>query len=677
MSQDLPRVQYDLVRLQGGLDLLTPTLSLAPGYVRDAKNFEVSVNGGYTRIAGYERFDGRASPTAASYGILTLDAVANVAVGNTITGPTGFAVVAMINGLYIVYTKPSGTFAVNDAITQGVNPVGTITATAAAVDSKTAAMYAAAAANIYRADIQAVPGSGPVRGVLDLNGTVYAWRNNAGGTAMVIHRSTSSGWSALSLGFELDFENGITELFDGNTINGGTSAATAVISRVVLRSGSWSAGDAAGTLILSSVTGTFVAAENINIGSTIMADAVGAQTAITLAANGRVQTESGKFGLQSTARVYGCDNVNRGFEFDGTVYVPIRTGMPVDVPSNVAVHSSHLFFSFNNSLQFSSIGEPYRWNPVFGAGEIAMRDVITALLPLQGSDNSTALVIYSTKETNILYGTSGEDFRLVPHSVNMGGNRYTAQRLDTGYVFDDRGIISLRTTDKFDNFDAATLTYNLRPVIQSRRTGASASGLNRERSQYRLFFNDGYGLYMTTVNGKLLGTLPVLFPNPVLCWCESSRLDGIERSFFGSSNGMVYKLDSGPSFDGQEIEYSLMLPYNSVRSPRIRKRYRRASIEMSSDTFSEIGFSYEIGYGLPNNEQPSPRLYEVPFSTAYWDSIAWDSFVWDGKTLSPTEVEMTGTAENVALLFYGQSDFINEFTINSVIIHYSMRRGIR
>ena len=65
MPLNTPPVQYDLIRLSGGLDQVTPTLSLQPGVARRAANFECSINGGYTRIAGYERFDGRPSPSAA------------------------------------------------------------------------------------------------------------------------------------------------------------------------------------------------------------------------------------------------------------------------------------------------------------------------------------------------------------------------------------------------------------------------------------------------------------------------------------------------------------------------------------------------------------------------------------------------------------------------------------
>jgi hypothetical protein len=52
--------------MAGGLDLVTPSLQKSPGRCIDALNYEPTTVGGYRRINGYERFDGRPSPTAAS-----------------------------------------------------------------------------------------------------------------------------------------------------------------------------------------------------------------------------------------------------------------------------------------------------------------------------------------------------------------------------------------------------------------------------------------------------------------------------------------------------------------------------------------------------------------------------------------------------------------------------------
>jgi hypothetical protein len=58
---------------------------------------------------------------------------------------------------------------------------------------------------------------------------------------------------------------GTYEIEVGDTVTGATGAATAYVAGVSLSSGSWAGGDAAGTLTLRGVTGTFQA-ENLDVG---------------------------------------------------------------------------------------------------------------------------------------------------------------------------------------------------------------------------------------------------------------------------------------------------------------------------------------------------------------------------------------------------------------------------
>jgi len=81
-----PPVKYDAYQLQGGLDQVTPTLSLPAGVCRRAVNFEALITGGYGRIAGYERFDGRLRPSNAAYLVLSCTLTGVIAVGDTVTG---------------------------------------------------------------------------------------------------------------------------------------------------------------------------------------------------------------------------------------------------------------------------------------------------------------------------------------------------------------------------------------------------------------------------------------------------------------------------------------------------------------------------------------------------------------------------------------------------------------
>jgi hypothetical protein len=594
-------VKYDLIRLQGGLDLVTPTLAIRPGVVRNSINFEASVTGGYTRIPGYERHDGRPNPSDAVVSIVTATLTASVAIGSTITGATSAAsgVVIKIDGPLLVLTKTVGFLLAGESIKVAGVTVGALNAIggAALAGSKTTAQYQALAADNYRADIGPVPGSGPVRGVAYFAGTVYAWRNNAAGTALAMYRASSAGWVLV--------------------------------------------------------------------------------TTPALAPGGRIEAVVANFGGAGGTKLYGCDGRNKAFVFDGTTYTQIATGMTVDKPAHIAAHKLHLFLSFGASVQFSAIGDPLTWDPVLGAGEIVMTDDVTGFLVQAGDQSTGSMAIYSNNDTSILYGSSSADFKLVSYNVGTGAKAYTAQNMAQSYVFDDRGVISLQASLNFGNFDTASLTMNIRPFVQERRTKATASSINREKAQYRVFFSDGFALYLTISNGQLVGVMPMLLKHPVTCICDGERPDGSEASYFGSNDGFVYRLDAGTSFDGQPIPGNLELVFNAAGGPRILKRYRKASLEVTGTSFAEFQFSYDLGYASTEYEQPMGQTYTNNLTPTYWDKSAWETFVWDGRTLAPTDVEVEGTGENIAIRISSESAICEAFTINSAIVHYSPRRGIR
>ena len=551
--------------------------------------------------------------------------------------------------------------------------MGTITSIeGVAADGLTDAQYQSLAADNYRADITAVPGTGSILGVAYYNGVCYAWRLTS------MYKSTSAGWVAITLGKELSFGTGTAAIVDGNTVTGATSGATGVVARVVLQSGTFASGNAAGRLILSSSTGVFTSGENLTVAAAVKAIAGGAATQITLTTGGRYETVVANFGGgTANYKLYGCDGVNRAFEFDGTTFVPIVTGMAVDTPNHIAFHKQHLFLSFGASLQFSGLGYPYQWTPLLGAGEIAMNATVTNLLVLPGDQSSGALGVYTRQDTSVLYGTSSANFSLSTFNSGTGAIAYTAQNMDQAYVLDDRGIISLGTSLNFGNFVPASLTMNIPRFIQQHRDLAIGSTVNRDKGQYRVFFSDGSGLYLTIINGKLLGSMPIQFGHNVNCCVDSESPAGGTVQFFGSTNGFVYQMDLGTSFDGDSIPANINLVYNSTKSPRILKRYRKAAVELSGDSYAEIQFGYDLGYRTQALTQPADASYQNDLRSSYWDEMVWDNFVWDGADISPSEIEVSGTAENMSIRVSSNSDLFEPFTVNTVIVHYTLRRGIR
>src|SRR5437867_6536984 len=235
-GQKLQPVKYDIIKMEGGLDLTTPSLELPSGYVRNSVNFEVATVGGYGRIGGYERFDGRPSPSAATYLMLQVSSFTNVpSVGDVVTGQTsgatGVVVVVETSQFYFIVTKVTVGFVVGEVLKVGVTTIGTSVTPTVILTNRQSAQYVQAAADNYRTDIQKVPGDGPVRGefTLIVSGVdnTYAFRDNMSGTNTLLYKSTSAGWVLVPYFNEISFTvgNGGPPL-DGQTLTQGGVTAT-------------------------------------------------------------------------------------------------------------------------------------------------------------------------------------------------------------------------------------------------------------------------------------------------------------------------------------------------------------------------------------------------------------------------------------------------------------------
>ena len=674
-------VKMDYFALKGGLNLTTPPLTTPPGFATQVVNFECDINGGYSRIAGYERFDGHAKPSDALYLTIPCSTAGTWTTGDTVTGATNGATATYLatSSQGLIVTKVTGTFQA-ETLNAGAGTATGAQFSGGAASLADDATYLNLAADVYRALISAVPGSGSVLGVVNFMDVVYAFRNNAGGTAADLYKSTTSGWTQVALGRELSFTSGGTyEIAEGNTITGATSGVTAVITRVVRESGSWAAGTAAGRLIFASDTGTFQA-ENLNVGANLnVATIAGDSSAITLAPDGRYEFDIHNFGGGlTTSRIYGASGAHRGFEFDGTVFVPISTGMTTDTPEHVIVHKEQLFFSFAGSNQHSGPGTPYVFSAVLGAGELSVGDAVSGYVLQPGNTGGGTLAIITRNRAFVLYGNDVGDWNLTVLQEDAGGLPYTIQSVGGILTLDDRGVTFLGTSQNYGNFEQATITHIVQSFMRTQLGLSIASMRVREKNQYRLFFTDKQALYITMNGQKVVGIMTEVFEDAVTC-CDSSEMsDGSEALFFGSTNGMVYQLDKGTSHDGAAINWTMQLAYNNIKSPQINKRFRKIALEMTGSAYAEFTLGYKLGYGATTTSQPNDVSASTGFSaSAAWDSFTWDNFFWDGSTLGPSDFNVEGSAENIAIAISGSSDEFPPFTITGVMLHYTPRQRIR
>jgi len=669
------KIQTEYTPFAGGLDLISSPLSVSPGMCLACLNYETGTLGGYNRIDGFERFDGQPSPSEQTYEWLNVTFTGDVVSGDIITGDISGATgqVVTVGDNYLTVTKTTGTFQIESFKVNGVIKGDIVSKVAdGTVIVKEHAEIKKAVADIYRADISAPPGTGKIEGIFVLKGVVYCVKDG------VFYKATTSGWIEIPYYSEISFVSGQDPIPDGTSITQVTSGATAVVKRTVLESGAWGA-DAAGRLILSDITGTFNDSDAIQVSGTTFVTASSTVSQISVIPGGRYETVIYNFYSQlETQRIYGCDGVNYGFEFDGDVYVPLHTGMSDDAPTHVSAWKLQLFFSFKSSLQNSGVGTPYEWTAISGSLEIGSGDNITAIHPLTGD----ALGIFGRNSSYQLIGNNVDDFNLSLISQETGAVPYTCQAMKGLICVDDRGIISVDSTNKYGNFAHDTLSEVIHPLISEYKNKIVASTIYKEKNQIRFYCNDGYGLIVSFLN-RGLGFSRFQYPVNVTCVVSSEDLDGHEIIFFGTDDGMVYQAGKGTSFDGEEIEAYFLTHFNSSRSPNTVKTYRKAVFNVSINEYSKIRFSPEFSFAdyLISQHVSDYNIAQHVSDTealigngGYWDLAFWEEFIWSSPVVASPSMQLTGTGKNIAFMIYSKSDIDQGHTIHGVSMNYTPRR---
>lgn len=665
------RVQPDGTAIAGGMDIVGSPIYAKPGRARIAYNYEWSTGGGLERIAGIEPFDGRPSPSAAVYVYLECSAtIAGISLGDTVDGATSGASgkVVYLSGAYIGLTRVTGSFELEDLEVSAVVKA-TLSNLSPAVDGFLDNTLAKLAADDYQADITKVPGSGRVRGIAILNSEVYAWRDNAGATAMAIHKATSSGWDEVEMFHQISFTAGSTEYEEADTLTQGS--ATSTVKRVVLESGSWGAGTAAGRLIITAPSGGVFSA-GVAAGGGVCTLS-GASAIIALAPGGRVRTHAYTFTASlADKRLYGCDGVNPEFEFDGTVYVPLNTGMGSIRATAVQCHKLHVFFGYRGSLQHSAIGNPYVWSAVFGAGELGTGDEITNLLSVGGNTDAAALMVLCQNALAVLYGSSSADWRLDPLSRISGAQADSAQDIGGVVALDTPGVMRYPYTRNFGNFAWDTVSMDIQPIAKNQQCACSVyvSG----KFKYRMFFTDGSAISGLPV-GKGMFEWSVINYGRNIVLAEHGEIDGVARTFYADNNGWVYEADKGRSLAGDPLPYAIKLLPLTQRSPMTEKTYRTMQLEVECLGACTLYTSGEFGNGEDGQtQQTADQRYGAGLS---WDLSNYDQAYWDTGSVAMTTLPLEGVGTRVSISVAGEADNELPHTIYAVTILYTPRRMIR
>lgn len=683
------------VLLRGGLNIVTPAIAVPPGQCSGAVNYEPEVRG-YRRVVGYERYDGQGRPSQASYWVLKFDAgVAAITEGDTVTGATSSATgKALIDAVvesgsyggsdaagYLVLTDVSGTFQDNEDLQVSAATKSAANGTAAERGALTDAndtLWLKDAVETRRALIAKVPGSGAVRGVEVLSGSLYAIRDNAGATAGVLHKATSSGWVAQDLGHHLEFTAGTTAFVEGEAVTGAVSTATATVRRVVLATGAWD-GSGTGFLVLSGITGTFQA-ESITGSGSGAATSAGAQVANALPAGGRYDfTVHNFYGAAYQERLYGCQGEDYAFEWDGTYFTPIRTGLSasLDKPTRVGHFANHLFLGYESgTVQVSEIGVPTQHKTTGGAMSLDFGSPITDFV----DETATVLIVMGRRQIGYISGTSSANFVLSEVTHDSGAVGWTSQAAGSPMYLDDSGVRRMSTTEAFGNWRLGTITQQIEPFFKNKQAvgaNARASIRVRARDQYRLFFDDKSGITIY-LGRNPPEVLPFELGHTVYCsGVGEIGSEDTESLFVGTDDGYVMELDRGRSFDSAKITAWVRLAFNNVGSPTQKKRFSKATLECDASPTASLSIIPEFAYGDPYQPAGIEETFSIASGGGFWDEANWNEFYWSAQVVGQAEAYVDGIGQNISVVIFSQTDFEEPHTLSSLTLNFSYRGLIR
>lgn len=673
---------------QGGIDLASPALNIPPGRALVLYNYEVTRKG-YRRLDGYERFDGRPRPHEASYWEIPFDlGTTAIVAGNIVedgtTGATAEVLIVNVTsgswatndaaGTLVVFNMAGGTFNDNNAIEVSSVQRATVdgaTSQNSAADDATHNTYKQAAIEATRTDINAIPGAGPVRGVWAYDDAVYAFRDNVGQTQCIMHEATAAGWSTVNLGKTLAFALGTAAIVVGDTITGGTSGATAVVGVVEVDSGDWSTNDAAGTLTLHTVSGTFQSETITSSPSSGSATISGDAVAQTLSPGGSYEFKNENFiGSDGADKMYGVSGVHKAFEFDGSTFYLITTGLTTDTPEHLATHRSRLVLTYISSMMLSVVSQPTNFNGASGAGEFALGSQISAVKSLPGG----VLGAWTDVSVQLLYGSSSTDWELKPNTEDVGAYAGTVQPVGDYFFLSARGITSLKASQQFGDFEHATISQLVDPFLDQYRDAVLFGSRSREKNQYRLFFStddsSGTRLLFTRFEGNgLLGFSTGKYLFNMTCATNGDILQK-ERMFAGADDGYVYELDVGTSYDGSAVESLIRLPFNHLKSPTQRKRWMRLEMVLEALDEIDLQLQQELDWGAPDTEAPSTEELSVQGGGGSWNRSNWNEFYWATALAGLVRVKLYGRGVSTGVVIYGSHTYEAPYTIEAATIHY-------
>lgn len=314
------------------------------------------------------------------------------------------------------------------------------------------------------------------------------------------------------------------------------------------------------------------------------------------------------------------NNYPATYNTSGNTLTAITGSTDVLGAENVAVFKDTAFYAKGNNLYFTAPFTVDDFSAANGAGSINVANEITGLAVFRDQ-----LIVFTTDSIKRITGNTAADFQVAPITDRIGCvNGDTIQEVggDIMYLAPD-GIRLLSATDRIGDFG---LDIASDPIAKDATTFLGStpnfcSVLMREKAQYRIFayieseqHEAAKGLIATKFVSQGASGISWSTTKGIKAFVADSRYtDTAETIAFANTDGYVYELDIGSSFDGLPIEAIYESPYMPLSDPQMRKSFYKMTLYAEPTGSMSLDLNVKYDFGSSTNTgviQPATQSVE-------------------------------------------------------------------
>ena len=627
----------------------------APGSARILRNFEPSVEGGYRRIEGFDKYDSNIIPP---YGAPVVHGASQsgttLIIGAIHTTPVAGDTleIAGVTGTYTIASGGVSFDATNNRATLTLSTsLASSPANAAVVTFKTTtsnyltigvASWEDSAIVCKNADIFKSGGSGFTKINVPDYGTPLVNAGSQTGSSLAIDGLTSAP-QAGDVFKVADIDKVYTVLANATVSSGG---ATLSINPALASS----------------------PADNAVI------------TFLSTSREGANKTRFAKYNFNGTEKIALVDGLNEPAIYDNATFT-VLLDAPTDVigATFVAEVKNHLFFAKGSTVTFTAPYTDTDFSVANGGGNINVGGTVTALAVFRQQ-----LIIFTETSIHQLTGNTVADFNLQPITTDIGCiDSDTVQEIGGDVMFlGPDGLRLVSGTDRIGDFGLAVVSKTIQDTM-TRFISANTSFTScviREKSQYRIL---GFNTNITEENAQgILATQFAPQGGDNMAWAETRGIranvadsnynQNTEVVLFSHDDGYLYQMESGNSFDGANIKTTFATPHMPISDPRRRKTFYKLFLYTDPQGSVSFNVSLKLDFDSLGTIQPAPlSILNTQGVVGFFGTGTFGSTKFGTKLLKLFEAQVVGSGFTVSFQF--DSDDTNPpYSIDALTVEYGL-----